>query len=90
MLSILFGFFFSSLPELGGVIGFEMNMFFQDYIGKIGTLLILLFSTAIFLIFKIKISPDAIKTFLKIELLKQRASQTNRLMQWPNMEMPTT
>ena len=65
VLSILFGFFFSSLPELGGVIGFEMNMFFQDYIGKIGTLLILLFSTAIFLIFKIKISPDAIKTFFE-------------------------
>jgi S-DNA-T family DNA segregation ATPase FtsK/SpoIIIE len=30
ILSILCGFFFTTLPELGGVIGFEMNLFFQD------------------------------------------------------------
>ena len=65
VLSILLGFFFTALPELGGVIGFEMNMFLQDYIGKTGTLLLLLFATAIYLIFKIKISPDAVKTFFE-------------------------
>ena len=61
ILSILFGFFSKSLPELGGVIGFEMNLFFQDYIGKVGTLLTLLFGVVIYLIFKIKVSPDKIK-----------------------------
>ena len=39
ILSILFGFFGNILPELGGVIGYEMNLFSQDYIGKTGTLL---------------------------------------------------
>jgi DNA segregation ATPase FtsK/SpoIIIE, S-DNA-T family len=65
ILSILFGFFATSLPELGGTIGFEMNMFSQDYIGKIGTLLVLIFGILIYLIFKIKMSPDAIKSFFE-------------------------
>ena len=63
--SILFGFFFTKIPELGGIIGYEMNIFFQDYIGKIGTLLVLFFGLIIYLIFKIKVSPDAIKAFFE-------------------------
>ena len=65
IISILFGFFASSLPELGGTIGYEMNLFAQDYIGRIGTLLVLIFGIIIYLIFKIKISPDAIKSFFE-------------------------
>ena len=30
--SIIFGFFWEYLPQLGGTIGFEMNLFIQDYI----------------------------------------------------------
>jgi DNA segregation ATPase FtsK/SpoIIIE, S-DNA-T family len=62
VLSILFGFFGNQLPELGGVIGYEMNIFSQDYIGKTGTLLALLFGIVIYLIFKVKVSPDKIKS----------------------------
>jgi S-DNA-T family DNA segregation ATPase FtsK/SpoIIIE len=65
ILSILFGFFANSIPELGGTIGYEMNLFFQDYIGKIGTLLVLVFGVIIYLLFKIKLSPDTIKTFFE-------------------------
>ncbi len=65
ILSILFGFFATSLPELGGTIGYEMNLFSQDYIGKAGTLLVLIFGMLIYLIFKIKMSPDAIKSFFE-------------------------
>ena len=61
VISIGFGFFWDLLPELAGTVGFEMNLFIQDYIGKIGTALILVFSIVLFLIFKIKISPDKIK-----------------------------
>jgi S-DNA-T family DNA segregation ATPase FtsK/SpoIIIE len=61
--SILFGFFATSAPELGGTIGFELNLFSQDYIGKTGTLLILLFGLIIYAIFKIKISPENIQSF---------------------------
>lgn len=65
ILSVLFGFFFTSLPELGGVIGYEMNIFLQDYIGKTGTLLVLIFGLIIYLIFKIKVSPETIKAFFE-------------------------
>ncbi|WP_396158770.1 DNA translocase FtsK [Flavobacterium sp.] len=65
IISIAFGFFATSLPELGGTIGYEMNQFIQDYIGKIGTLLGIVFALVIYLIFKIKISPEAIKTFFE-------------------------
>jgi DNA segregation ATPase FtsK/SpoIIIE, S-DNA-T family len=65
LISILFGFFATSLPELGGTIGYEMNLFFQDFIGKTGTLLVLISGIIVYLLFKIKISPDSIKTFFE-------------------------
>ena len=65
ILSVLFGFFATSLPELGGIIGYELNLFSQDYIGKTGTLLVLFFGIIIYLIFKIKVSPDKIKSFFE-------------------------
>ena len=79
ILSVLFGFFATSMPELGGTIGFEMNQFLQDYIGKIGTLLVLVFGLLIYLIFKIKMSPDTIKSFFekkKKEINDEFASTT--------------
>ena len=65
IISVVFGFFATSLPELGGTIGYELNLFSQDYIGKTGTFLILLFGIIIYLIFKIKISPEKIQTFFE-------------------------
>jgi DNA segregation ATPase FtsK/SpoIIIE, S-DNA-T family len=65
ILSVLFGFFATSLPELGGIIGYELNLFSQDYIGKTGTLLVLIFGLIIYLIFKIKVSPEKIKSFFE-------------------------
>jgi S-DNA-T family DNA segregation ATPase FtsK/SpoIIIE len=57
--SVILGFFWDYIPQLGGTVGYEMNLYIQDYIGKTGTLLVLLFGILIFLIFKIKISPDS-------------------------------
>jgi S-DNA-T family DNA segregation ATPase FtsK/SpoIIIE len=65
ILSVLFGFFATSLPEFGGIIGYEMNLFSQDYLGKTGTLLVLIFGLIIYLIFKIKVSPEKIKSFFE-------------------------
>ncbi len=65
IISILFGFFATSVPELGGTIGYELNLFSQDYIGKTGTLLVLIFGLIIYLIFKIKISPEKIQSFFE-------------------------
>ncbi|WP_166919616.1 DNA translocase FtsK [Flavobacterium poyangense] len=63
IVSVLFGFFATSAPELGGTIGYELNLFSQDYIGKTGTLLALLFGLIIYLIFKIKLSPEKIQHY---------------------------
>jgi S-DNA-T family DNA segregation ATPase FtsK/SpoIIIE len=65
IVSIIFGFFATSAPELGGVIGYEMNLLSQDYIGKTGTLLLLIFGLVIYLIFKIKLSPESIHNFIE-------------------------
>ncbi|HQF48562.1 MAG TPA: DNA translocase FtsK [Flavobacterium alvei] len=65
IVSVLFGFFATSLPELGGTIGYELNLFSQDYLGKTGTLLVLIFGLIIYLIFKIKLSPERIKSFFE-------------------------
>ena len=65
IISIMFAFAAYTLPELGGTVGYEMNLFLQDYIGKTGTLLLLAFSIIIYLLFKIKISPDTFKTFFE-------------------------
>ncbi len=63
IVSVLFGFFATSAPELGGTIGYELNLFLQDYIGKTGTLLSLLFGLIVYLIFKIKLSPEKIQSY---------------------------
>lgn len=63
IISVLFGFFATSAPELGGTIGYELNLFLQDYIGKTGTLLTLLFGLIVYLIFKIKLSPEKIQSY---------------------------
>ena len=76
ILSVLFGFFGDYLPELGGIIGFEMNSYSQDLMGKTGTLLILFFGIMIYFIFKIKISPDKIKSiFSKSEIENDKVTE---------------
>jgi S-DNA-T family DNA segregation ATPase FtsK/SpoIIIE len=61
-ISILFGFFVKSNPILGGVIGFEINSFLQDYIGKIGIVLLLLLGLISYLTIRFKITVDSIKS----------------------------
>ena len=63
IISILLGFFATSLPELGGTIGFEMNSFLQDYVGKTGTILILVLGLLTYLVFKLNITPEGMKLF---------------------------
>ena len=85
ILSITFGFFATTLPELGGTIGYEMNLFFQDYIGKTGTILILVFGLLVYVIFKIKISPDSVKSLF--EKKKKELSDDFKSMTTPTSTM---
>lgn len=64
-MSIFFGFFAHTYDTLGGTIGFEMNSFFQDYIGIIGTSLLLFFGLIIYAAIKFRVTGESIATFLK-------------------------
>ena len=55
-LSVFFGFFAHKYDSLGGTIGFEMNSFFRDYIGIIGTSLLLLFGLIAYLAIRFKLT----------------------------------
>ncbi|MFN8325673.1 DNA translocase FtsK [Flavobacterium sp.] len=88
VLSITFGFFATTLPELGGTVGYEMNLFLQDYIGRAGTLLLLLFGIVIYIIFKIKVSPDAIKAFFE-KKKKDLSENMSSLSQTENNDTKT-
>ena len=64
-LSILLGFFTHKYDLLGGTIGFEMNQFFQDYIGKAGTILLLLFGLIAYLAIRFKVTGESIAKSFK-------------------------
>ena len=55
-ISILFGFFSQKYDFLGGTVGFEMNSFIQDYLGKIGTIALLTFVLIIYLAIRFRIT----------------------------------
>ena len=58
--SVLFGFFTSKNDILSGTVGYEINTFFQDYIGKIGTVLLLVFAFITYLAVRFKFTPQRI------------------------------
>ncbi len=64
-LAIFFGFFAAKNPALGGVIGYEINTFLQDYIGKIGITLLLLFGLICLLAIRFNLTADHFKNLLK-------------------------
>ena len=63
-LSIFFGFFKEKNDLLGGMVGFEMNDFFQDYLGYIGTVFLLTFLATIYAVVRLKITPDKVIAYV--------------------------
>ncbi len=64
-ISVALGFFAQTQPLLGGLVGYEMNDFLQDYTGKIGVFLILLFMLTVILVRLFKLTPEGIARFFK-------------------------
>ncbi|KAB1067645.1 DNA translocase FtsK [Tamlana haliotis] len=64
-LSVLFGFFGNRNDILGGTVGFEVNSYLQDYIGKTGTILLLVFGLIIYLAIRFKVTFESIVAFFK-------------------------
>ena len=64
-LSTLFGFFSNTFDLLGGTIGFEVNSYLQDYLGKTGTILLLLFGLITYLAIRFKVTFESIAALFK-------------------------
>lgn len=67
-LSVLLGFFGNRNDILGGTIGFEINSFMQDYIGKTGIILLLLFKLITYLAIRFQLTFESItKLFTSVK-----------------------
>lgn len=64
-ISIALGFFAYTQPLLGGLVGFEMNDFLQDYTGKIGVMLLLVFGMILIMVRLFDFSPEAIGSYFQ-------------------------
>ncbi|MBS9463020.1 DNA translocase FtsK [Flagellimonas sp. 389] len=64
-ISVALGFFAIEQPLLGGLIGYEMNDFLQDYTGKIGVFLLLLFILMVILVRLFNFTPEGIATYFR-------------------------
>lgn len=58
--SVFFGFFGPKASLLSGVIGYETNDLLQDYLGKIGTGILLLFFLTVYLVLRFKVTPEVV------------------------------
>ncbi len=63
--SIALGFFAADFPLLGGLIGYEMNDFLQDYTGKVGVFLILIFVLMVILVRLFNFTPEGFANFFR-------------------------
>jgi S-DNA-T family DNA segregation ATPase FtsK/SpoIIIE len=64
-ISITLGFFATESPLLGGLIGYEINDFLQDYAGNIGVLLLLIFGLIFIVVRLFKLTPEGVASFFK-------------------------
>jgi S-DNA-T family DNA segregation ATPase FtsK/SpoIIIE len=64
-LSITLAFLLPKNPILGGVVGFQMNDYLQQFLGKTGLLLSLIFLLVSYLVIRFKLTPELVKSSLK-------------------------
>ncbi|NAY90800.1 DNA translocase FtsK [Muricauda sp. JGD-17] len=79
--SVALGFFAMEQPLLGGLIGFEMNDFLQDYAGKIGVFLLLIFVLMVILVRLFNFTPEGFANFFRSQQQKIKSDFKN-----PNTE----
>ena len=63
--SITFGFLAYKNSLLAGVLGYEINLYLQQFLGKTGLILLLLFLGISYLVIRFKLTPEALKTNFK-------------------------
>ena len=63
-LSITLGFLLPNNPLLGGVVGFELNNYLQQFLGKTGLFLSLIFLLVSYMVIRFKLTPELVKSSL--------------------------
>lgn len=66
-ISTFFGFFREKASIFSGVVGFETNSYMQDYVGLVGAILIMAFILIIYLVVRLKLTPDMAVRALKTQ-----------------------
>ncbi len=64
-LSVFLGFFHQTNDLLGGTVGYESNDFLQDYLGLTGAIIVMSFLAIIYLVLRIKLTPEKIGAYFK-------------------------
>lgn len=64
-ISVFLGFFSESNSIFSGVIGFETNHLMQDYLGFIGSILVMTFLFIVYLVVRLKVTPDKVLSVFK-------------------------
>ncbi|MCD8400978.1 hypothetical protein G1K66_11610 [Tenacibaculum finnmarkense] len=65
-IAVALGFSSAQNAVLPGIIGFELNAYFQAFLGKAGVVILLLFFLVAYLIIRFKITPEKINERIKI------------------------
>lgn len=83
IVSIALGFFGNNYPYMGGIVGSEVNAYFTDYLGRIGTMLVVIFLIIFFLIFRVRMSPISFTSILSDVRSKMKSSlqKTNEILE---------
>lgn len=64
-LSVFFAFFGEKQSLLSGVLGYEVNDWLQSYMGLLGTILLMTFLAVIYLVLRLKMTPEKVAQALK-------------------------
>ncbi|GAB5400168.1 MAG: DNA translocase FtsK [Aureisphaera sp.] len=64
-LSVFFGFFGLGKTIFSGTVGYEINDLLQDYIGLVGAILLMAFLAIIYLVIRLKMTPEKVSSALK-------------------------
>ena len=76
------GFFAAEQPLLGGLIGYELNDYLQDYTGKTGVFLLLIFTLTVIAVRYFNLTPERVASFFRSQkrqfstMLQQRKAAT--------------
>jgi S-DNA-T family DNA segregation ATPase FtsK/SpoIIIE len=64
-ISVFMGFFSETYSLFSGVMGYEINNLLQDYLGFIGTVLVMAFLFIVYMVVRLKITPDKVISLFK-------------------------